>query len=222
MVKTLSEIIDNAKSKGYSIDTRPFALNIIGVRNSNATDQNTFDDLLAYFYYDSQGKLVGKVVPATTDPSTFWLEQPMNSKGAAILQAGQYKDTWSIGMHRGKYEALVQTKPVTVIRDNDRNALINYFAPTSTGKFGINIHRATIGKDNVSSIDKDSAGCQVFQNKADFDEMMNLAKNSRAKYGNKFTYSLIDERDIVKFANTTGVGLLFLGIAYYIYLKMKK
>lgn len=221
---TLNSIIKTAKEKGYTIDTRPFALNLIGVRNSKATDQNTFDDNIAYFYYDSNGELNGEVAPATTDPSTYWLEQPMNTAGAAILKSGEYRNTWQIGLHRGKYEALVQVKPVVTIRDNDRNAYINYFAPTSEGLYGINIHRASRGKNNIAIIDKDSAGCQVFRDENDFNQMMSLAKISKAKYGNTFSYILIDGRDEIKKKNTwiLGAALIAFSLSIYLYKKYNK
>ena len=221
MAQTLNEIIATAQSKGYTIDKRPYKLNLIGVRNSAATDQQKFDDQIAYFYYDNNGKLIGKVATGTTDPSTYFLNVPMNPKGAAILQSGEYKDTWGIGLHRGSYKALVQNKPVTVIRDNDRNSYINYFAPTQTGLFGINIHRASLSKNNVTEIGQDSAGCQVFQNASDFNSMMGMAETSRSKYGNKFSYILIDQRDTIKFRNTALliVGLGLLGYATYLLLK---
>lgn len=221
MAKTLNEIIATAKKKGYTIDTRPYKLNLIGVRNSAATNQKKFDDQIAYFYYDENGNLVGNVAPATTDPSTYYLNNPINIKGAAILKSGEYKDAYQLGLHRNSYQALVQAKPVTVIRDNDRNAYINYFASTQTGEFGINIHRASPTKDNVTEIGTDSAGCQVFQNASDFNSMMQMAKTSSQEYGNKFSYILIDERDAVKFANTSilGIGLLSLAFALYLYNK---
>jgi hypothetical protein len=225
MENNLNSIIKSAEKLGYDIDKRPNKLNLIGVRNSNATSQDKFDDLLAYFTYDANGNLVGKVVPATTDPSTYFLKSPINAKGAAILKSGQYKDAYQIGLHRGKYEALVQAKPVTVIRDDDRNAFINYFAPTQTGLYGINIHKSTKGKNNEDIIGIDSAGCQVFRNIPDFLDMMRLAQTSRKNYGNSFTYTLIDERDTLKFRNTTlslivGFGLLTL--ASYLYIKKSK
>jgi hypothetical protein len=224
MANNLRDIIKSAENLGYTIDKRPNKLNIIGVRNSKATSQDKFDDVLAYFTYDANGNLIGKVVPATTDPSTYFLKSPMSKSGAAILKSGQYKDAYQIGLHRGKYEALVQAKPVTVIRDSDRNALINYFAPTQTGLYGINIHKSTKGKQNDDIIDLDSAGCQVFRNIPDFMDMMRLAQTSRKKYGNSFTYTLIDERDTLKFRNTTlsliiGVGLLAL--SGYLFTKKK-
>jgi hypothetical protein len=216
---TLQQIIKTAENKGYTIDKRPFKLNIIGVRNAKATNQNTFDDELAYFYYDNNGQLRGKVAVGTTDPSTYWLNNPMNVKGAAVLKSGEYKDAYAIGLHRGQYTALVQVKPVTTIRDNDRNAIINYFAPTTTGLYGINIHRATLNKQNKAVIGQDSAGCQVFRDVADYNEMIDLAKKSREKYGNKFSYILIDELDEIKFRNTSilflGLGLVSFSLYYF-------
>lgn len=222
MNKSLNDIIKSAESSGYTIDKRPYKLNLIGVRNSEATNQDKFDDLIAYFYYDNKGKLVGKVGVGTTDPSTFWLYNPMNDAGAAILKSGEYKDSWEIGVHRGKYVALVQKKPVTVIRDDDRNSLINYFAPTYKGVYGINIHKSSLGKDNVNYIDKDSAGCQVFRDVSDFDSMMTMANISREKYGNEFSYILLDERDMLKLFNTTILGIGFLLLSYYLYKKAMK
>ena len=184
---SLSNIILQAKSQGYFFDERPYKLNIIGVRNPTNTSPLKFDDQIAYFYYDDNGNLVGRVVRATTSPSIYFLQNPINISGAAILKQGQYKDSYSIGLHRGLYEALVQSKPVEVIRDKDRNSIINFFAPTQKGLFGINIHRATIGKDDTSVIGSDSAGCQTFQNTADFNDMMAMAKKSRSLYGNTFT-----------------------------------
>jgi hypothetical protein len=218
-MSTLQQIIKTAESKGYTIDRRPFKLNIIGVRNAKATNQNTFDDQIAYFYYDNNGQLRGKVSVGTTDPSTYWLNNPMNVKGAAVLKSGEYKDAYAIGLHRGQYTALVQVKPVTTIRDNDRNAIINYFAPTTTGLYGINIHRATLNKQNKAVIGQDSAGCQVFRDVADYNEMIDLAKKSRERYGNKFSYILIDELDEIKFRNTSilflGLGLVSFSLYYF-------
>lgn len=222
MAKSIADIVKTMKSSGYAVDSRPNALNIVGIRNSEATSQDNFDDQIAYFYYDPQGVLRGKIAAATTDPSTFYLESPIaGTSGTAVLKSGQYKDAYQIGLHRTKYEALVQRKPVTVIRDNDRNAYINYLAPTQTGFFGINIHRASRGKDNVAIIDKDSAGCQVFRDEKDFQEMMSLARIHKSKYGNNFTYTLIDQRDLLKTVNTLGLGIGLVVLAYYLYTKWK-
>jgi hypothetical protein len=221
MTKTLNDIVKTLKAKGYIVYTQPYKLNIVGIRNSERTRQDVFDDLIAFFYYDDKGNLIGKIATGTTDPSAEYLMKPISGvedKGTAILKSGQYVDTYAIGMHRNKYEAVIQTlKPVEVIRDNDRNALINYFAPTEKGFFGINLHRASVGKNNPDVISKDSAGCQVFRDETDFQLFMNMARKSRDAHGNKFTYTLIDERDIIKQANTLLLGLAFVGAALYLY-----
>jgi hypothetical protein len=210
MAYNLPNIITTIKNKDYKIYNEPYKLNIIGIRLINKIDQNKFDDFIAFFYYDNNGKIIGKIAEATTDPGTYFLKNPMKKKGTAILKAGQYVNAYMIGLHRNKYEALVQRAgPVTVIRDSDRDGYININNIEETGYYGINIHRASRGKNNVAIIDRDSAGCQVFKNEDDFNLMMQMAKKSRDIYGNKFTYILLDERDVLK---NRIAGLLIAGI----------
>jgi hypothetical protein len=219
---TLQEVISLMESEGYSLDKRPNKLNIVGVRDSKDTQADTFDDVLAYFYYDNNGNVIGKAVEGTTSPGLYWLENPMIGSGTAILKGGQYVDAYKIGLHRSSYEAIRQDKPVIVMRDNDRNGILNFFAPTESGLFGINIHKRYSGN---AAIDRSSAGCQVFKNNPDFEEMMTLARKSRDIYGNTFTYTLIDKKDIFSRRLNYGVlGLLFFGLVgygYYAYKKIK-
>lgn len=219
---TLQNIIKTAKSKGYNLHTEPERLNIIGVRTDNPINQNSFDDKIAFFYYDKEGKLHGKVASATTDPSTHFLNEPISEKGTAILKSGEYINAYSIGLHRGLYPALIQQKPVTVWRDNDRDGFTNIGGTQETGMYGINIHKASI-KNNTAIIDKDSAGCQVFEHIGDFNEMMRLANISKAKYGNNFTYILIDERDYKKRINTiiASISIILAGFLLSRYLFKK-
>lgn len=222
MEKSLQDIIKAVRSKGYMLYTEPYKLNVVGIRNSNVTQNDSFDDLIAFFYYDDKGTLIGKVAQATTDPSIQYLENPMAEGGTAILKAGQYIDTYAIDKHIGKYDALCQRlKPVTVIRDSDRNSYLNLLAPTTTGMYGINIHRAAVGQNMPDKIGPYSAGCQVFRNESDFQMMMNMAQKSRSVHGNKFTYTLIDERDFIKTTNTIILGIGLLAASYYLYKSVK-
>jgi hypothetical protein len=189
--KNIRSLIATLKSKGYKIFERPNELNIVGVRN-DSTDANKFDDFIYVLWKDENGKWEGKYYNATTDPGTYYLKNPLTKLGAAILKEGQWLDTYSIGKHRGQYDALVQSKPLTVIRDYDRNAILDFNnGREQKGLFGINIHKA--GKDS-KDVDQWSAGCQVFQKSDDFNEFMDLARKHKNLYGNKFTYTLIDER----------------------------
>jgi hypothetical protein len=217
----LQEVYDTLQKSGFVVYKEPNRLNLVGIRSSNPSSL-TFDDFLVFFYFDNKGNINGRVCPATTDPSVSWLNTPMNTSGAAILKSGQYIDAYKIGLHKGKYQAIVQCKPVTVIRDNDRDSILNFFAKTETGIFGINIHKPT-AKNDTSLIGLDSAGCQVFKNIGDFDEMMRLAAISKDLYGNSFTYTLIDEFDTVKKQrNYLSIGIAFIAIGVYGYWAYKK
>ncbi|CAN5448691.1 hypothetical protein BH10BAC4_BH10BAC4_18290 [soil metagenome] len=191
----LSRIKSILKESSYVLNTKPYQLNIVGMR-SKSTNSNRFDDEIHIFYKKPNGKWNYHIYPATTDPGTFWLNNPSYPQGTAILAQGQYRNAYSIGLHRGKYEALVQQKPVTVIRDYDRDAILDFDNGTrQSGEFGINIHRAE-SSGTTKYINKYSAGCQVFQNAANFEEFIKLCERHRVLYGNAFTYTLVDFRSV--------------------------
>lgn len=184
---------------GFVLYTKPYQLNIVGLR-SKSTTPNQFDDEIHVFYKTDRGNWNYHVFNATTDPGTFWLNNPSYDQGTAILATGQYVDAYSLGLHRGLYEALVQAKPVTVIRDYNRDSILNFYNGTQqTGLFGINIHRAE-SSGTTKVINKYSAGCQVFQNAEDFLVFIMLCKRHAKYYGNVLTYTLVDLRSISHYA----------------------
>lgn len=191
----LSRIKAILKANGYVLYTEPYRLNIVGLRNDSIIP-NRFDDEIHVFYAKPDGSWNYHIWPATTDPGTFWLNNPIYEKGTAILAQGQYENGYAIGKHKGLYDALVQMKPVTVIRDYDRDALLDFYnGEKQTGNFGINIHRAE-SSGTTKLINKYSAGCQVFQNAHDFEQFMVLCEQHRKLYGNSFTYALVDFRSM--------------------------
>jgi hypothetical protein len=182
------------RSKDYVIYDKPYQLNIIGVRNAQS-QPNKFDDSIFVFYKDDNNNFVEKEYPATTDTGMFYLLNPMSNLGAAMLKEGQYVDSYIQGLHKGQYLALVQNKPVTTYRDYDRNAVFDIFTKETTGNYGINIHKAGA---NSQDVDNWSAGCQVFQKSDDFNDFMDKTTKHRNLYGNSYTYTLIDERAIMR------------------------
>lgn len=191
----LSKIKGILRSKGYELFTKPNQLNIVGIR-STSTIPNRFDDEIHVFYKVAPLKWHYHVYKVTTDPGTFWLRNPMQPQGTAILAQGQYKGAYRIGLHQGKYKALVQVKPITVIRDYDRDAKLDFRnGIKSKGLFGINIHRASLN-GITKQVDKYSAGCQVFANINEFKEFLSLCEKHLTLYGNSFTYTLIDFRAV--------------------------
>lgn len=181
---------------GYAYFTNgDYNLNIIGIRNliDGTAHKNTFNDILLVTY-KKNGEWVRKMWAYTTDPGQTTLNAPENSKGTAILAEYQYRGVYSIDLHNGKYKALCQRNgKVAVYRVNNKKSDRLNFDPTTidVGMFGINIHRA---KDNATTelINGWSAGCQVIQNSQDFNEFMQICEEAKKKYGNKFTYTLIN------------------------------
>lgn len=175
--------IEELKGEFNRLGYKWFDFQIVGIR-SKANLPNVFDDLIAVINKDKI-----QWFTCTTNPGTHWLKNLLNPKGAALLKPGQYVDTWGVGLHQGKYEALTQQKPVTVFRDKDLDDLAEETAVTDTGIFGINIHRAN---DKMVSkfIDKWSAGCMVLNDPNQFKELLHECKLSGKKL---FTYTLLKE-----------------------------
>lgn len=148
-------------------------------------------------YRETVGALRMKSYVNTTDPGTYYLLNPMSKLGSAVLKPGQYVNSYSIGFHQGKsdHKALVQTGPVTVYRDNDKDSIAEAVEKTETGLFGINLHG---GNKNATTmkIGKWSAGCNVFQNWYQKEEFVDICGLFKAAKGNKFTYTLLLETDL--------------------------
>lgn len=190
----LNILLTVLRNSGYKIFERPYELNIVGVRKDSWIP-NKFDDFIFTFYKDDKGEWQGFKAPATTDPGTHYLKNPMMPQGTSILKKGQYVDAYALGVHRGSHPALIQVKPVTTIRDYDRDNKLSYDSlKTTTGLFGINIHRAN-PRGLTINVNDHSAGCQVFADASDQAKFIELAKRHKEKYGNLFTYTLIDERE---------------------------
>ena len=191
----IDSVCDVLTAKGYKFFTNgDFNVNIIGVR-CDTNVANSFDDNLVLFYKEG-GSWNFHTYPITTDAGTYWLKNPLNNKGTAILIPNQYRSTWIIDLHQGKYEALCQRKgKVKVWRDNNKDNILDFDgAVVDTGFFGINIHRSNPYTESWA-VEKWSAGCQVFKKVEDFIFFMDICKKSSEKYGNSFTYTLLEEND---------------------------
>ena len=195
------EQIENAMNgKGHKyFHHGAYNVSIIGVRNGATGDEitNKFDDCMTISYKDDKGNWNFNCWKCTTDPGTYWAENLMNKAGVAILKEGQYRGSHMIGLHQGKYEALRQKGPLKVYRDNnldDEYDLIE--EDVQNGIFGINIHKAGSWKSGSVQVDKWSAGCQVFSKQDDFYDFMNVMNKARDRWGNSFTYTLINSKDV--------------------------
>jgi len=195
---TLDQIKSAMIAKGYKwFEEGDFNLNLIGVRNSDTGDTvtNAFDDTFFIAYRDA-GKWKIHNYACTTDPGAHWQQAPINPGGTASLVPNQYRSTWRIDLHQGLYKALKQFKAVDTYRDKNKDLkYTRHIEDITNGIYGINIHRASA--TGVSNrVDKWSAGCQVIADSADFANLMYLAHVAEKKYGNSFTYTLLESKDI--------------------------
>ncbi len=196
---SVKQVINSVKSLGHSVfenDTKPYNLNIVGVRASSPI-VNKFNDLMCVFWqYEGQWNMYK--MQCTTLPGLKWLESPMNIKGCAILKEGQYKGAYKVDLHRGAYKALCQRlNDVTVYRDNDKDREYDLIQGTEqTGMYGINLHRAHDDYE-LEVVNGYSAGCQVVQDPDEYEVHMDVVIKSSEVWGNKFTYTLINENDLI-------------------------
>ena len=203
MSYTREQIEKAVKSKGYvwfeDKNNKGFDVNIVGIRNSNTGDEvtNKFDDKITISYKED-GEWKFHCYDFTTDPGRYWVENIMRKEGVAMMKPGQYRRSHKIRLHAGKYPALGQCGPVTVYRDANKDDCYDLDdSNTQTGLFGINIHRATGRKGKTSTqVDKWSAGCQVIANNDDWHEFLDICYEAKSIWGNKFTYTLIESKDI--------------------------
>lgn len=157
---------------------------LIGIR-SKEDMPDAFDDLFILvknndLYYFS----------GTTNPGVYWLQNFFNPSfgGTAVLVPGQYLNSWRPGLHHGT-AAFIQSKPVMIYRDSDKDNKSERADKMSQIASSINIHRAN--SSAISTIiGKWSAGCQVFNNYKNLDFVLSEFNKTGGK---ELTYTLLEE-----------------------------
>jgi lysozyme family protein len=177
-------IVSAAKEHDFWIARHKDCCNIFYIEgmdedgSANANTPNQFNDLRVVIRCTAAGvpKIVGQW-QATTEPSRYWTLRPMNPGGAARIAFGQWK-CWNIGTHHNSHEALVQTAPLTVYRDKNKD-YSRLDDVQDTGLFGINQHWGyDLPKNDLGN---SSAGCLVGRMKKGHREFMALIKQD-ARY----------------------------------------
>tara|TARA_R110000868_G_scaffold350691_4_gene611993 strand:- start:1061 stop:1666 length:606 start_codon:yes stop_codon:yes gene_type:complete len=198
---TREQVETAVKSKGYKwfedVANKGYDVNIVSIRNNAPSVYkkvtNVFDDHITLTFKDEKGVLQFYCWMATTDAGKKGVQQFHNDKGVARLVPGQYRTTYAIDKHQGKYDALCQRLgEVTVWRDGNKDLMFDEVLK-DTGMFGINIHKA--GQDSTW-VENWSEGCSVFKRVKDFDVFMSICKKAAKIHGNKFSYTLLNSTDI--------------------------
>lgn len=176
------------KAKNYTFfENGDYNLNIYALRSEGSKVSNRFVDTIGVCYKED-GKWTVKEWTCTTRAGLFYMLNPMNKNGTAIVTEGQHKGVFGLGKHHGKYECPVQIKQIEVWRDNNKDDI---YDPDKKkvykGFFGIHIHKAGWFSKLIG---KWSAGCIVFQKEDDFNEFMEIYHKAGKIWGYKFTFTL--------------------------------
>lgn len=198
-------ILDKMSQLGHVVfrDTsKDYNVNLIALRYGDGEVTNRFTDLFTCLIPRSDGTFEAYGWPCTTTPGRYWMLNPMNPGGTAIIAPGQYRGSHAIGMHNRtkqpplKHEALVQVGPLRYFRDDNQDNVYDYDTSTIEEKNwqGLNIHRASAYNDS-KTVDRWSAGCVVFSNPKDFAEFISFAKQAARNWGNSFSLTVIDAQN---------------------------
>lgn len=201
MIITLDQIIAARKKYGYPIFEGIYNVMITGIRDTTDNIGDDFNDLITVSYQDENKKWKLYSFAATTDPGQlFRTNSPypeQQANGVAILKAGHYPASHTIGYHGGgsyRHKALIQTGNLTVYRDNNKDLILDWNdkSKIQTGNwFGINIHKAWVN-GKAPKIGNTSAGCQVIADSLDFSIFLEVLSKSAKLYGNTFSYTLLN------------------------------
>lgn len=170
-----------------------YNLNLIAIRHQES--DNTFNDIMYVVFKDYQMRWKVYQFTITTKAGAYYLLNPMNSDGTAIVVPGQYSKAYKLGIHKN-YPALVQSAPIRVYRDKNKDTTHDLIPSTiEKGVFSINIHRSS-ATGTSTKVDKWSAGCMVFSNILEWNLFYATLLESQKLYGDFFTFTLIEESQL--------------------------
>jgi len=198
---TYDQLAEAFEAKDFKFfDKGAYNVNLYGIRNSSY-NANEWNDVLGIAYRDHIGNPINMMHRGSTKPGLYWLKDKMgNIEGTAILCPGQHSNCWKIGLHKG-YEALQQKAEgvFKVWRDDDKDGRFDYHGDVYTNVTGLNCHTESLLLDS-DKVGAYSAGCQVRAISFEHFQMMEIVKRSNQLFGNSFSYTLFDERELMDLA----------------------
>lgn len=192
---TLPPILRKVQNLGFKVfQAGDYDLNIIGVRTIKNRKDNEFDDFI-HIAYLLNGKWIVESGESTTDAGRYWLMKPDYKPCAVFVHNQQCRGAYKLDLHRGKYMALCQRKPVLFWRDGNKDNHVDYHSSVVyNDTIGLNIHKASSKEGGSRYVERWSAGCQVWKNALDHVRMIELCKlQIKTHKWEHFTYTLITD-----------------------------
>lgn len=209
-------IIDAMYDKKYEVKTKPFYINIVGIRYQyeGQNYSNQFKDKLWAIWKNDSGQWESKSWAISTIPGLYmnsknkikmkeWCKTN-RTKGLGILVPAQYKNIYKFfESELPEEQTKMKARPIfrsvgTQLAYRDKNwesdkiTFSNKENPDK-GNHGMFIHRGFPGGSNVNNW---SEGCQVFSKDSDYKQLCKLARVHLEKHGNSFNYTLMLSADV--------------------------
>jgi hypothetical protein len=180
---------DKWESKKYSISTMPGYYRAVEIERT---------DGLHVLPAENGCKLQSgeKWGPSTPDGKPVEIKSTSLIKkrgGLSILKPGQYIDVFTIGTHLD-VDAMVTIGAQRAYKDNSESNVIKFTSEVE-GSLNLFIHLGYPGGIDVNNW---SEGTQVFSTENDLKDFFKWCKMHKEKHGNKFSNTLIEERDLGK------------------------
>lgn len=189
---TYAQIEAVYKKKGYKFFKGDMNINVGFIRMDDVFT-NQYTDI-AFIAYQEGGKDILRVYRASTKAGRFYEKNPLtvaDVTGVAVALEGQIKMLFVDGSENWHKSAhLYQiVEPVSVLRDANKNGVIDRNSIVQTGFFGINCHWAS-----GVTIENWSAGCLVVP-VPDYWNWIDTIRRSCRIYGNTVTRTLLHAKD---------------------------
>lgn len=182
--------------KGYTWDPE---FNLVGVRSFPQVN-NKFTDYLVVTFVQNGVSRVYRMVMTSVPGYDKGTSIYAGSQGRAVMKEGQYLDAYGVGLHAGKYTALVNRdgkRYPDFFRDVNGDGVLDISSPPSVLNentlVGLNIHSTRKNSSPFSNVYNWSEGCQVVQWWQNFKHMMAIVGVVNRKL---YDYTLINNSDI--------------------------
>lgn len=194
---TIQKAMQLKGHKVFENDSKPYNLNYVGIRDTR--NVGSWNDWFVMFWkYHGQWSYL--VNMGTTDPGLHYMKHLLNTKGVAILKEDQHSGAWTCGYHRQSqlgqtHPGLVQYKEVTVIRDANRDNVLDMGGVEDHGWHGIN-HHGALKEVEVPKVGKFSAGCQVRLQWDEHQIAYEVWREAEESWGKGITYTILNINDL--------------------------
>jgi len=139
----------------------------------------------------------------TTEPGIAYQKKLLNKDGCWVMMPAQMINGYKSGYHQNKkdHRCLQSFGKIFGMRDNDLDGIAGNDSDAAAAKWvegytvGANIHGSQ--KAGITAkIGPWSAGCQVYNNWTDKENMMNIIDSYKGVNNGWVTYTLIEEKDL--------------------------